>query len=98
MIEVVRDGGAYSLRDPLNGKIISTPTDKIKLAVCCKEFSVGDCIRNDDISDDESYTQFQDRANIDDRDVERDNDGDNNRNRERNRHQRDRKAPVHLGY
>lgn len=83
MIEVVRDGGGgvYRLKDPLSGKIISRPADKMKPAVHCSEFYVGNCISNDDITDDESSTQVQDKAN-DDTDIEIHSDSDTDGNGE----------------
>lgn len=54
VIEMVRDVGAYRLKDQLHGKIVSRAVDKIKPADVCDEFFVGNC--NDDISDDESST------------------------------------------
>lgn len=50
------------------------------------------------ICDDESSTQVQDTANIDDRHIKRDSDSDSDGNRQRNRPQKDRKASVHFSY
>lgn len=93
--EVIREGGAYRLKDLLSGKIICRSMDKRIPAVRCDKFFVGDFIRNFEISDE--GTQVQVRARTIEDNASSDN-SDSDTDEGRNRPQRNRKAPEWLGY
>lgn len=73
MMEVIKEGGTYRLRDPLSVKMIIRLADKIKPAVRCDDFFL--C---DEISDKEgtqvqirARTNNEDDGNVDDNSDER---------------------------